>query len=97
MDAAPGWSWTISSRAASASRLGLLCGDRSPWPSPRAADALIAALIARAAHLGFVEPVPEDAHELARTEGWIAIPTVDALGRLCSAPTRIRGHEGGGA
>jgi hypothetical protein len=34
-------------------------------------------------------------HELARTEAWIAIPAVDALGRLCSAPTRVRGHEGG--
>lgn len=47
-------------------------------------DALVAALIARAAHLGLVEPIPEDAREQARAEGWIAIPTADALGRLCS-------------
>ena len=48
-------------------------------------DALIAALIARAAHLGLVEPIPDGARELARTEGWIAIPSADALGRLCRA------------
>lgn len=65
--------------------------------SDHSLDALIAALLARAAHLGFVEPAPEGAHELARTEGWIAIPTVNALGRLCNTPTRIRGYEGGGA
>ena len=46
-------------------------------------DALVAALIARAAHLGLVEPIPDDARELACTEGWIAIPAGDALDRLC--------------
>jgi predicted nuclease with RNAse H fold len=67
--------------------------SKAPWlpmreeciESDHVLDALVAALIARAAHLGLVEPIPEDAQELARTEGWIAIPAEDALNRLCRA------------
>ncbi len=38
-------------------------------------DAVIAALSARAAMLGLVEAPPDEMLELARVEGWIALPT----------------------
>ena len=43
-------------------------------------DALVAALVARAAARGGCEP-PEDCG-LAKREGWIALPYADSLGRL---------------
>lgn len=43
--------------------------------SDDALDAVVAALIARAAFLGWVEVPSQDQTEAAKTEGWIAIPT----------------------
>ncbi|MEZ4452695.1 MAG: DUF429 domain-containing protein [Nannocystaceae bacterium] len=52
-------------------------------------DALLSALIARAAAVGLTaRPDPED-RELAREEGWIALPTPGSLERLAGAA----GHE----
>jgi cytochrome c1 len=49
--------------------------------SDHALDALLCALTARASATGRVDAVPADARELARVEGWIALPTCapDAL------------------
>jgi hypothetical protein len=71
---------------------------RAPWlelPAPLQArceasddclDALVAALIARAAALNLtLRPSPEDV-EHAREEGWIALPEPGSLERLNSAP-----------
>jgi hypothetical protein len=67
--------------------------SRCPWLSlgphlevlraeDHALDALLAALLARAAACGLVEPIPEADQEAARSEGWIAIPTQGSLDRL---------------
>jgi predicted nuclease with RNAse H fold len=68
--------------------------DRAPWlhltPGEREAlvadhdvfDALVAALIARAAALGQVEPVPAALRSAARREGWIQLPLPTALDAL---------------
>ena len=45
-------------------------------------DALVAALVARAAALGRCEPIPSGDHELAREEGWIALPETGSLDQL---------------
>jgi hypothetical protein len=45
-------------------------------------DALIAALIARAAGLGLVDPIPDEDREMARREGWISVPNAGSLGLL---------------
>ena len=50
--------------------------------SDHALDALIAALIARAAALGLCEPPPPEHAAVAAREGWIALPAPDALDRL---------------
>nr|WP_269086103.1 DUF429 domain-containing protein [Actinopolymorpha cephalotaxi] len=49
--------------------------------SDDAFDAVIAAMTARAVGKGLVEPVPEEHASVARTEGWIALPStsIDAL------------------
>jgi predicted nuclease with RNAse H fold len=47
-------------------------------------DALIASLVARASALGLCDPAPEPDRELARLEGWIALPIVGSLDRLVS-------------
>jgi hypothetical protein len=49
-------------------------------------DALVCALVTRAAALGLTRPVPldEDAARIAR-EGWIHLPLSDSLGRLARA------------
>jgi len=67
-----------------------LCGA-----SDDALDALLAALVARAAALGLCEgPPPEHAARAAR-EGWVALPAVDALDRL-ARPTPSAGGSGPG-
>jgi len=48
-------------------------------------DALICALVARAAVLGLTDPPPPELLERARREGWIHLPSVDSLGQLASA------------
>ena len=45
-------------------------------------DALVAALVARAAASGRCEPMPTEDHELAQEEGWIALPQREALEQL---------------
>lgn len=44
-----------------------------------ALDAVIAALVARVAHLGLCEQVPPAEATLAQQEGWIALPNADSL------------------
>jgi len=44
-----------------------------------ALDAFVCALVARAAALGLVEPVPERDRGAARQEGWIALPHANSL------------------
>jgi hypothetical protein len=51
--------------------------------SDHAFDAVVAALTARAAMLpGGVDPVPAEFADLARVEGWIALPAPGSLSRL---------------
>lgn len=45
-------------------------------------DALVAALVARAAAIGCCEPIPDDDLDLAAEEGWIALPQSNTLERL---------------
>ncbi len=45
-------------------------------------DALVAALVARAAAIGRCEPIPPADQELAREEGWIALPRRGSLAQL---------------
>jgi Protein of unknown function (DUF429) len=47
-----------------------------------ALDAVVAALIARAAAIGLVEEIPPAERAAARREGWVAVPFADSLGRL---------------
>jgi len=49
-------------------------------------DALVSALVARAAALGLTDDPPEENRERARREGWIRLPQAGSLGRL-TAPT----------
>ena len=70
--------------------------ERAPWlawePGAREAcvesddalDAVLCALIARAAALGLTEPPPAEAERLARVEGWIHLPRKACLGELPS-------------
>jgi hypothetical protein len=50
--------------------------------SDDAFDALVAALVARAAALALVEPVPEEDRPAARREGWIVVPLAGSLEAL---------------
>jgi len=45
-------------------------------------DALVAALAARAAAIGYCDSVPECDLEAATVEGWIALPQRESLARL---------------
>ena len=45
-------------------------------------DALVAALVARAASKGRCKPIPPSDRELAKEEGWIALPRTGSLGQL---------------
>jgi predicted nuclease with RNAse H fold len=56
--------------------------------SDDAFDALIAALVGRAVALGPTIPPPDEDAELAKTEGWIAVPRADTLGQLIGAQPR---------
>jgi hypothetical protein len=53
--------------------------------SDDALDAVVAALVARAAALGLCEGPPARLAALAAREGWIALPAADALERLAGA------------
>ena len=46
-------------------------------------DALIASLAARAAAVGWCEPIPDDSRDAARREGWIQLPRHGSLPKLC--------------
>jgi predicted nuclease with RNAse H fold len=54
--------------------------------SDDALDALVAALVARAAALGLVDPVPLEDRAAARREGWIAVPAEGSFGLLGGRP-----------
>jgi hypothetical protein len=54
-------------------------------------DALIAALVARAAVLGQCEPIPAGERAAATREGWIALPLPGSLSRLSREPARRTG------
>ena len=68
--------------------------ERAPWlawePGAREAcvesddalDAVLCALVARAAALGLTEPPPPEHRDLARVEGWIHLPRKGRLGQL---------------
>lgn len=45
-------------------------------------DALVSALVARAAAVGLTVPIPDDALAVAATEGWIHLPRRQALAAL---------------
>jgi predicted RNase H-like nuclease len=49
-------------------------------------DALICALIARAALIGATIPIPNDVRALAAVEGWIALPHTASLSKLGGVP-----------
>jgi hypothetical protein len=68
-----------------------LCRD-----SDDALDAVVAALVARAAALGLCEGPPARLAGPAGREGWIALPAADALDRLADA-TPARGSAPGTA
>jgi predicted nuclease with RNAse H fold len=48
-------------------------------------DALIAALVARASALGLCEQIPDDLLEVAKREGWIALPIAGSLELLAAS------------
>ncbi len=50
--------------------------------SDDAFDALVAALVARAAALSLVQPVPDEERPAARREGWIVVPLAGSLEAL---------------
>lgn len=50
--------------------------------SDDALDALVAALVARAAAVGLCEPIPPEHQKTAAREGWIAVPAAGSLDRL---------------
>jgi predicted RNase H-like nuclease len=56
--------------------------DAALRESDDALDAVLAALLARAAAVRLVEPIPEADREAARTEGWIVVPAAGSLARL---------------
>ena len=45
-------------------------------------DALVAAIVTRAAAIGYCEPIPDEDRRLAKREGWIALPESDSLRKL---------------
>ena len=53
--------------------------------SDDALDAVLCALIARAAALGLTVPPPDQDRERARAEGWIHLPRRGSLGELPAA------------
>jgi predicted nuclease with RNAse H fold len=85
-------------KASAEAREELLCAieTEAPWldwePGAREAcvesddalDAVLCALIARAAALGLTAPPPSEYLELARAEGWIHLPRKGSLGELAT-------------
>jgi Protein of unknown function (DUF429) len=67
--------------------------------SDDALDALVAALVARAAALGLCAPPPPGQAALAAVEGWIALPAPDSLEALAAAApvSRSVGSQPGSA
>jgi hypothetical protein len=50
-------------------------------------DALIAALVTRAASIGAIDSIPADERSASLREGWIALPREGSLGLLPAAPS----------
>jgi hypothetical protein len=71
---------------------------RAPWLKPpeevitrcvaddNKLDALVAALVARAAAKGWCDPIPPELEAVAKREGWIALPESASLGGLAQKP-----------
>lgn len=80
----------LERRAELAARITAALEDRLPLAEHEAAcaasddvlDALVCALVARAAGTGLTIPVPEKLADVARAEGWIHLPERGSLGRL---------------
>lgn len=53
--------------------------------SDDAFDAVIAALVARAASIGAIDPMPKEEKSSALREGWIAVPAAGSLARLAGS------------
>lgn len=53
-------------------------------------DALVAALVTRAAAIRCCEPIPDEDREHAAKEGWIALPRSDSLARLATDSRQSR-------
>ena len=69
--------------AAAAARYAEIVVDRRRVGAPiEAFDALIAALVARAAAVGLVELISENDRVAATREGWIAVPREGSLSLL---------------
>jgi hypothetical protein len=62
--------------------------------SDDALDALIAAMVARAAAVGLCEPVATDQRRAAQVEGWIALPSPRSLEQLPGALADCRKTSG---
>jgi hypothetical protein len=74
--------------------VALFCSATSAWltisgadvdlcrESDDAFDAVIAALVARAAAVGAVDPIPDEERASALREGWIAVPSAGSLDLL---------------
>jgi hypothetical protein len=88
---------TAGYRATTDARVRLVASlrDQAPWlsldafvdtmiGSADALDAVIAALSARASALGICPPPPAEHAQLARVEGWIALPPARSLSELRS-------------
>ena len=74
--------WISSAIEAALPALGIAAVRVSFGASDDALDALIAALVGRAKSLDLVDPIPADDVDVALVEGWIWLPTADALRRL---------------
>lgn len=80
----------LERRAGLAAALTAALGDRLPLADHEAVcaesddmlDAVVCALVARAADIGLTLPIPERSAEIAREEGWIHLPARGSLGRL---------------
>lgn len=58
-------------------------------------DALVAALVTRAAACGLVDPPPAGIRDVAAREGWIMLPLAGSLGRLAGAADTMESSSEG--
>jgi predicted nuclease with RNAse H fold len=90
-----GWGYKGKAKATERSALWSTLRALAPWldvpsaahaalvaTSHDAFDAVVAAMLARAAMIGACDPVPEQDRDHARTEGWIVLPREGSLAEL---------------